>query len=49
MSVGASSRTTVSAVASDLTIVDVAAEAEELKGKGHAIDNDAVALAHEVS
>ena len=48
MSGSASSRTTVSAAASDLTLVDVAAEAEELMGKGHAVDNQATALAQEV-
>ncbi len=49
MSASASSRTTVSGAASDLTLVDVAAEAEELKGKGHAVDNEAATLALEVS
>eukprot|EP00802_Teleaulax_amphioxeia_P006910 Tamp_06916.p1 GENE.Tamp_06916~~Tamp_06916.p1 ORF type:complete len:443 (+),score=136.26 Tamp_06916:129-1331(+) len=49
MSGSASSRTTVSAAASDLTLVDVAAEAEELMGKGHAVDNQATALAQEVA
>ena len=46
---GVSTRTTVSAPASGMDLVDVAAEAQELKGKGHAIDDELTALAREVS
>lgn len=49
MSMGVSTRTTVSAPASGMDLVDVAAEAQELKGKGHAIDDELTALAREVS
>jgi len=49
MSMGVSTRTTVSAPASGMDLVDVAVEAQDLQGKGHAIDDELTALAREVS
>jgi hypothetical protein len=46
---GVSTRTTMSAPASGMDLVDVAVEAQELRGKGHAIDDELTALAREVS
>jgi len=49
MSMGVSTRTTVSAPASGMDLVDVAVEAQDLQGKGHAIDDELTALAREVA
>ena len=47
MSAGASSRQTTTT--SSYTSLDLAAEAEDLKSKGHAVDDDAEALAAEIA
>jgi len=48
ISMGVSTRTTVSA-GNLSTLVDAAAEVEDLKSKGHAVDDDASNLAHEIA
>jgi len=48
MSMGGSRRTTV-ASGNASTLVDAAAEVEDLKSKGHAVDDDANMLAHEIA
>ena len=48
ISMGVSTRTTVSA-GNLSTLVDAAAEVEDLKSKGHAVDDDTSNLAHEIA